>query len=303
MRWLAGRQRADSTGRAYLPPNTAWLPSSVLTDPTNGYLHVISAPGRFALYGSAQPYVTQRRRFFRRRAGIPEPGYGQAAQVPSERAARHRSADTAHGRHAVRTPGKGRGGWFRKQRSRGLFGLSRAEWKEVRSETVKFTGIGWTGLTANILGVIGAGGTLNGPTTVGLIAAMGWAPFQGMIAGIVNVSKMRKARPVDRRQDREISEIERDIAGLRNELVQAGYLPPTGMQAQPPQPAYHGAARPTAQARPPVPAQSYPQGAYSQGRPPAAPTQPGEAGRHRRGDEARARDPRQRGPEPRQPGP
>lgn len=281
MRWLAGRQRADSTGRAYLPPNTAWLPSAVLVDPASGYLHIVSAPGQFAVYGSAQPYLTQRRLFRRRTAGFPQPRHAETAQVPPERAGRHRVANPAHGRHAVRTPGRGKGSWFKKQRARSLFGLTRAEWKEVRAETLKFTGIGWTGLTANMLGVIGAGGTLTGSTAIGLAAAMGWAPFQGVIAGIVNVRKMRKA--ADDRQT---------ITALRDELVQAGYLPPAAAQQD--------AAATQDEVSPAQPSSTAPQGP----RPTPPTAQQRDAG-HRRGEDVRshaAGDPRRRDQDPRQPG-
>lgn len=275
MRWLAGRQRTVSVGQADLPPNTAWLPSTVLVDPTTGYLHIISAPGQVALHGIAQPYLTQRRRFGRRAAEVPQPVYGDATQVPPQRGGRHRAANQAHGRHVARPPGRGRGSWFKKQRGRSLLGLTRAEWKEVRAETLKFTGIGWTGLSANMLGVIGAGGTLTGSTAVGLAAAMAWAPFQGVIAGIVNVRKMRKA--ADDRQT---------MTALRDELVQAGYLPP--------KPAAQGQVSP---ARPSSPA--------PQGPRPTPPTaQQRDAGR-RRGEDVRphgAGDPRRRDRDPRQPG-
>jgi hypothetical protein len=317
MRWLTGRQRSDATGQAHLQPSFAGLPVTIQVDPTNGYLHVVSTDGQFAVYGSAQPMLTQRRHSRRRTPRVPQPGYGAAAQVPPERTGRHRAENPAHGRHAARSAGEGNGSWSTsaQQRKRTVLGMSFAE---LGFEMSKFSGIGWIGLGASILG-----SSLTGSAVWGFVAAAMIAPFQGVISAYVNTRRERKATAVDKAQNRELNQIEAELSSVWAELreVQAelsrrGILAQTphspqggGMYGQP-QPSYGSDPHSGSVLTAPTP-RSY-QGRAPNPPPPFGPGTQGAPQPHlggmppRRGVDPRQHrgpDPRQHGgPEPRQPG-
>lgn len=236
-------------------PAGEWLPVTVGVDPETGRMYILNPPGQqFAGHGS--PYLTQKEA---RQPPPAEPQHGAAEQVPPGRFRRHRRDGSAHGRHVRRDEGKGHGSWSTasQHRDRTLFGVPlKTLIAELPTEVKRFTGVGWIGLSASIVGSV-----VFNSAVAGFLFAFAIAPFQGVISGVVNVLQKRKATPVDKEQNRAITEVSRveerllaEVRELRSYVdaktqsgdpVNAGGRASAGQPAPetgtPPQPASTGA--------------------------------------------------------------